>query len=202
MEELLWNSEHINAWIKDPSGRYLKASEGFALHAGLDSPKEIIGKQDHELIWQKNVQRIYHYDKMALAGLPVKNSHQIIQTKHGLKTILVNKHTENKLLIGNAVDITGKVLMQQQGRWNIKTGMFELGSLTLTHKEVDVIRLLLIGQSGKLIAAKLNIHEKTAEQRIDTLRRKFRAGSKVALTEKLHSAGLTYLAMQKDQFML
>jgi DNA-binding CsgD family transcriptional regulator len=202
MEDVYWNSEHTYAWIKNANGRYSKCSEGFAVHAGLDSPASIIGKKDSELIWKSALSTIMREDKIALAGQPVCNAHRIVTTHKGTKTILVNKYAKDRYLTGNATDITGHVLMDQRGRWNFKTGSFEVNGLELTKKEVEVVRLLLIGQSSKLIAAHLNIHEKTVEQRLESLKRKFKCNSKVALVQRLHYGGLSYLAMNKDKLLM
>mgnify|MGYP000066233514 CR=1 FL=1 len=201
MEDLYWGSQRVNAWIKDRHGTYVKCSEGYAAHAGIDSAKAIIGKCDHDLIWHDHADRIFKQDTMVMAGLAVTNSHTMLITSQGIKTILSNKQKEQNYLIGNAVDITGQVLMEQKGRWNIQTGHFEVNGIQLTAKEVDVVRLLLMANSSKIIAAKLDISPKTVEQRIENLRRKFNAGSKVALAQTLHLSGLSYLAMGKDKYL-
>lgn len=202
MEDVYWKSEHTYAWIKNTNGRYEKCSEGFAIHAGLDSPASIIGKRDNDLIWKTALPIILREDKIALSGQPILNAHRIVTTKKGQKTILVNKNAKDKFLTGNATDITGHVLMDQRGRWNFKTGTFEINGTELTKKEVEVVRLLLIGQSSKLIAANLNIHEKTVEQRLESLKRKFKCNSKVSLVQRLHHSGLSYLAMNKDKLLM
>lgn len=203
MEDVFWSSNRINAWVKDSQGHYIKCSEGFAMHAGLDSPTSIIGKRDDQLIWKDDFIRINREDRLVISGLSVSNAHHIMPTHKGLKTILVNKYAEKRHLVGHAIDITGQVLMEQKGRWNLKTGMFEINGIELTQKEIEVVRLILLGQSTKLIAAHLGMHEKTIEQRQESLRRKFNCASKVVLVQTLHKSGLSYLAMNKDKkFMI
>lgn len=199
MDDLIWTSPHINAWIKDRNGRYLKCSESFAQYAGVDSPSAIIGMDDTQLVWRDGIQQIRRGDVMTFAGAPVTNAHYTLLTHAGLKSILLNKHAANDILVGSAIDITGKVLMTQNGRWDINKKVFTVNNIDLTVKEIDVIRLLLLGQSVKLIAARLSLHTKTIEQRIDILRKKFNVNSKVDLVHYLHQNGLEYLAHNIDK---
>lgn len=192
----------ICAWVKDRKHKYLKCSERFAQLAGLDSAHAIAGKRDQDLIWKNAANDIYKEDVMVLAGLSVKNAHHTRLTFQGPKSVLINKQHEKNWLVGTAMDISGQVLMEQNGQWNMQTRNFEVNGIQLTPKEIEVVRLLLIGQSSKLMAAKLAISIKTIEQRIESLRRKFNAGSKVALAQILHRIGLTYLATHKDQYMV
>lgn len=201
MDDLYWESPRVNAWIKDRHSKYVKCSEGFAQHSGLDSPAAIIGKHDTDLIWHESASLIIKEDKLIIAGLQVINAQHFRPTSKGVKTLLINKQLQKNWLTGNAVDITGRILMEQNGRWNIQTGKFEVNNIHLTQKEVEVVRLLLVGLSSKLMAIRLNISIKTVEQRIESLRRKFNAGSKVVLTETLHQFGLAYLASKKDQLL-
>ncbi len=201
MDSLYWESPRVNAWIKDSQSCYIKVSEGFAQHTGLDSPTQIIGKRDTDLIWQENAPYIYKEDKLIFAGIQIINAQHYRRTSKGIKTLLINKQLQKEWLVGNAVDITGRVLMQQNGRWNIQTKRFEINGLKITAKEIEVVRLLLIGQSSKLMAIRLSISIKTVEQRIESLRRKFNAGSKVVLTEILHQWGMGYLASQTDKLL-
>lgn len=199
MDELIWNSPNINAWVKDRHGHYIKCSEGFAEHAGISSPSSIVGMDDTQLIWRDNIKKIRRGDVMARSGLPIINAHHTLQTKYGVSSILVNKHVANDVIIGSAIDITGRVLMTQKGRWDLDQKIFSINEIKLTIKEVDVVRLLLLGQSVKLIAARLDVHSKTVEQRIESLRKKFGASNKINLVQTLHQSGLEYLAHNIDK---
>lgn len=166
------------------------------MHAGLDSPSAAVGRTDSDLIWRECLPQIQAGDALALSGVDVLNDPREIKTKNGQSKILLSKYAENDVIIGNAIDITGRILMEQNGRWDFKTGVFTVGNIELTKREVDVIRLLLLGQSVKIISISLSVHEKTIEQRVAIIRKKFNARNKSDLIRCLHVAGLGYLATE------
>ncbi len=199
--ELFWDSPRVFTWIKDRNKRYVKCSEGYAQHAGLDGPDAIVGLGDDKMPWHQHAGQILRSDTLAISGLPTTNAVHSVDTAKGRKSILINKTFQDGFLIGSINDITGQVLMEQRGRWDFNKEVFEIGAVRLTRKEVDVVRLLLMGQPVKIIAYELNVHDKTIEKRIESLRKKFNASSKVALVKILHNSGLEYLAHDIDKKM-
>ncbi len=59
---------------KDRDFRYLGCNEAFARLAGLQCPEEIVGMDDHALIWEKYAELYQRYDAQVIAsGIPKNN---------------------------------------------------------------------------------------------------------------------------------
>lgn len=61
----------------------------------------------------------------------------------------------------------------------------------LTRRQVDILRLILLGQTKKKIMDKLGICSRTYQLHTDKLRTVFGATSNVALIHKVHQMGIT-----------
>jgi len=63
MLQLVLDTIPVRVFWKDDESRYLGCNRRFAKDAGLDSPRSIIGKTDHELAWQHDAE-LYRRDDL------------------------------------------------------------------------------------------------------------------------------------------
>lgn len=106
---------------KDKDGIYLGCNKNFALAAGFDDPKEIIGKTDYDLPWSKEESDFYRMTdiKVMEEGVPKINfEEQQTQSDGSLKWLKTNKiPLRNSVgdvigILGTFEDITDKKEME------------------------------------------------------------------------------------------
>ncbi|MBA2652420.1 MAG: response regulator [Tatlockia sp.] len=80
---------------KDVNSVYLGCNSNYAQLVGFESPEEIIGKTDNDLLWQPTgdtARTFQQGDKEALAGKPIDNQEEILALPNGKKLVtLVSK---------------------------------------------------------------------------------------------------------------
>ncbi|MES2998849.1 MAG: PAS domain-containing protein [Pseudomonadota bacterium] len=83
---------HINYFEKDRGLTYTGCNESTAEYAGLDSPQQIQGKTDYELIWKESSAESFRKaDKEAISGKPQINHLETVEVATGLQDFLITK---------------------------------------------------------------------------------------------------------------
>ena len=78
--------------LKDLNSKYIECSESVAEEAGFDSPKNIKGKNDHDMIWRDAAESFIKADNELILNRKVKiNTLEMIQGSSGMHKVLVSK---------------------------------------------------------------------------------------------------------------
>ena len=190
-------------FIKDRYGRYVHASEKFAEAAGLDSPSQIVNKTDNDLIWTSQADEFQLGDQLVWNGEAFDNVQEQQIQKNNVATIITTKYivgteTKNPLLHGYFVDITGYYIEKKIGKIDLTNKCLNLGpeygNTSLTHLEVETLRLVLRGHNNQEIAQALCRSTKCIESRIKKLKKKLQCKKKEDLSAFSIMNGLTFLA--------
>lgn len=194
---------NIFFWVKDHRLRFIDCSENFAAAAGYDSPQQLIGKTDFDVIWRNRAEFYQKTDIYSLQGHQYFNQYAPWTTITDELDTLVNKcQLLNKSgkcigIMGSHIDITGFYLTKKNGYYDPENEKFYLGSQFdneyLTKRETEVFNYILLGYSAKRIAQTLNISPRTAEAFIDNLKLKFKCNSKGEITNIAIKYGFIYL---------
>jgi PAS domain S-box-containing protein len=99
---------------KGADGRYLGCNPSFARDAGLESPSEIIGKSDYELVWKENAAAFRQDDFSVMDTQEVRLNYEEVQQRKGAdsrvvltsKVPLLNEASEVIGVLGTYNDIT------------------------------------------------------------------------------------------------
>ena len=191
-------------WAKYTHGKFISCSENVAELAGLDSPKQLIGKTDFDLIWSNRAEFYLEEEKIALSGQYCKK-YQIQNTVNGSIKIVVAKtplyNSEGKIIgtIGSSIDVTNKFLCNKLGYFD-EAGALHLGAPftneILSKREVEVLRCILLGNSAKQIARHLDLSPRTIEFYIAQLKKKLQCKTLGNLIHIAIQYGLTYLCFE------
>ncbi|WFB37745.1 PAS domain S-box protein [Kiritimatiellota bacterium B12222] len=115
------NSIPVRVFWKDTHRVYLGCNEAFARDAGFSDPKEIIGKNDIQMAWEKQTEQYHTYDRRVIAGESILDKEVTIITPDGKKlTHLMSKvplrNTQGEIfgILGSYVDITEQRQLENQ----------------------------------------------------------------------------------------
>jgi len=164
---LIINSPNQYVAAKDTYGKYLFCNDNVAQIAQLDSPKQIIGKSDYDLIWHNYADLYRRGDNVILKGgnwfnveepqLQANGPAKILITK----SQLLNKSMECCGVITSFIDITGHTLKKVSGYYDPQKHRFYLGEVFentyLTNAEYLTFKYLCLGYSSKKIGLQLEL---------------------------------------------
>lgn len=191
------------SWSKDKKHRFISYSESVAEISGKDSPSNLIGKTDYDLIWKDRAESYLEEDIIALNG-SCCTRYQLQNTKQqGMLKILVTKSplfNKNREIIGttgSSINLSNFSLSEKSGVFDEK-GILHLGEKYhdnfLTKKEVAVLSCLLSGYSAKKISIEFQRSIRTIEHHINSIKKKFFSSTVIELIAKATSSGFIYLA--------
>ncbi len=189
-------------FAKDLCGKFYFCNENFAAAAGLDSPHQILGKTDKQLIWRKQAAVFQNGDHDVLKGHTFVNIEESMLQSNKLATILVtkqkfiNKQDQCIGVIGSFIDITGYQLQKKSGYYDVKTGRFYLGenfgNAHLSPQQYRIFKYILLGYSSKQTADRLFISQRTVEAYTNTIKHKLQCHTKGDIIATAICAGLTH----------
>jgi len=207
MKNLILDNLNLFIWAKDQNYRYLYCNENYAKAAGLDSPTDIIGRTDDKMPWFEQADYFRKGDKDVFDGKVRVNVHEIEVSCDKVRDILV---TESQLLnasgqpiglVGSYIDITGQALIKKTGFYNAAEERYYLGedfgNAYLTSREIQVLRLLLLGYPARQAGEVLNLSPKTVESHVDKIRVKLQASTKGDIIATAIQFGLTQIIYLK-----
>ena len=190
-------------FAKDKNFKYLFCNEKVAEAAGVDSPQQIIGKTDYEVICKKYADSYRKTDIQILNSKTRVNIQEVIIHSQGIPDVFVTKTQlmdgdENCIgIIGFSIDITGYCLTKKKGNFDPEKQRFYLGepfcNVYLTRRELEVFRYLLCGYTLNKISFLLKISPKTTRWYICNLKIKLQCQSKSEIMSMAIQHGLTYI---------
>ncbi|MCX7121607.1 MAG: LuxR C-terminal-related transcriptional regulator [Gammaproteobacteria bacterium] len=203
IKKILNCTSNILIFAKDINSRYLFCNEAAAKAAGLDSPKQIIGKSDDDLYWREHASLYQYQDKEALQGKILINKQLPITSVNKIETILLseasflNNKGFNAGVVCHAVDITGYTITKNNGYIDIKKNTFFLGENFnddyFTRREFEVFKYLLQGCPVDEIALKTGRSSKTIQTQIKHVTKKLQCNHKSEIVPTAMRQGLTHV---------
>jgi len=196
------------SFAKDLSGRYLFACEVCAELAGIDSPAQMIGKRDSDMIWKGQAELFRKGDIQAFKGNLFLNQPEIVQVArddqiHQLivtKTALRNNQNQIVGVIGSALDITYHQILRSAGDFDSAGKRFifngDLSGVSLSKKQITILEYIVKGYSAADIAGLLNRSKRTIEGHVEHLKNKLQCSSKAEVIRWAVTAGLLHSVRQ------
>lgn len=177
------NLPGLHYFSKNLKSQYSLFSENFAEIADLHSEKEALGKSDFDFYWKENAPFFVGVDQKIISeGLLYFSQLEILPLQGRIANILTTKYPvldKNHHPIGVAgyfIELTDCFIVKKNGYYDKITGRFYFNKHNkeryLTPRELEVLRLLMIGYHSKKIALILKISKRTVEEYIDHLRLK------------------------------
>jgi DNA-binding CsgD family transcriptional regulator len=191
--------------IKDKDSKYLYCNEFMAEFAGVDSPSEILGKTDRQLIWRKHAD-LYRYGEVQVLNgksyenivepmsFPDRDEIAILVTK-----ALYKKNPEGiDGVIVKFFQIGEKLLKEKNGYFLPNHKYFfrcNDQDKTLALQQIRVLKYLFLGKTVKSIAAIMNISPRTVEDYIEVIKDKIECKNKEELILRAWALGLSHIAL-------
>lgn len=188
MDKMMIKLQHILHQLpdyifwKDKALNYLGANDNLLKSAGLNSPDEIIGKNDYQLPWKLFAEKYRSDDQHIIhinQALHFEEYHKDISGQ--ITLAIVNKKP--------LYDETGQILGVIGVYSKIKLKTTELNNAYLPKRQKEVLSALAKGLSAKQIALKLGISPRTVEYYIDIIKSKLGCLNKVELIKTAISFG-------------
>jgi len=193
-------------YAKNLDGQYLFANEEFAHYAFCDSEQQIKNKRDDDLPWKKQASLLQSIDSrvIAITGF-FQEIVEIIHPEYGVTQFLTTKkrllNNEGKTcgVVGMSVSLSVQdnypQMWHKTNKSVINKRFFlgkEFSDQYLTHQEIKVYRIILLGYSAKEGGELLNISSKTIEFHTEQLRKKLSCHNKGELLRKAHQYGFSH----------
>ncbi|PIZ04260.1 MAG: hypothetical protein COY58_05295 [Gammaproteobacteria bacterium CG_4_10_14_0_8_um_filter_38_16] len=204
IETVLSLNKKIIIFAKNKYSQYLFCNEYAAEAAGLDSPKQIIGKTDDDLFWQPYAEYYRRCDRHVLRGNPFINEiipftqpSKIVSSILSCETILTSEKGGKMGVAGHAIDVTGYSVTKNCGYVDPQKHTFCLGPYFcneyLTKREFEVFKYLLLGKSVDEIAFQFSRSIKTIQSQIKSIANKLQCSHKSEIIPTAVKYGLTYV---------
>lgn len=142
MLRLILDTIPVRVFWKDLNLNYLGCNKPFALDSGLNSPDEIIGKNDYEMRWREQADLYRADDKFVIESKQPKLNYEEPQTTPNGKLIwlrtskvpLIDSEGNIKGVLGTYEDITEKKLMEESLRLResqLRTTLYSIGDAVI-----------------------------------------------------------------------
>jgi PAS domain S-box-containing protein len=107
LKNIISHIPHFVFW-KDRDSVYLGCNEAFAKSAGVESPDDIIGKTDYDLVWKENADSYRQYDRQIMeSGEPLLNFDEGQTREDGSQIARLTSKVPLRDAFGNVVGILG-----------------------------------------------------------------------------------------------
>jgi DNA-binding CsgD family transcriptional regulator len=200
------------AYAKDLSGKFLFVSENFAAAAGADSPFQMIGHTDFDMVWRKYGELYKQGDIEVLSGKLSLNRREIINIAqepnvihHIVSTKTALRDNQNRIIgiIASTFDMTNYQILENPGQFDHAGKKFvfngDLAGLSLSKKQMTILEYIVMGYSAADIAQLLNRSKRTIEGHIEHLKNKLQCNSKAEITRWAFTSGLSHSIGQHSQ---
>lgn len=203
IEYVLDSNKQIFLFAKDKNLKYLFCNEATAEAAGLDSPRQIIGKTDYDLFWRKHAELYRSGDTDVIHGKTKINASEI-QTQPTrvaniliCKMILPDREGYPGGVTGHYIDVSGYTVKKNNGHEDRNKNIFFLGpnfgNEYLTKKEFSVFKYLLLGFSVEKMSKLMFRSISTIKSQINSIARKLQCTHKSEIVPTAVKFGLTYV---------
>lgn len=160
MLEQLINQQNLYVWAKDINFRYIYVNENYAAAAGVESPKQMIGKTDDEMPWKHLAEEFKRGDHCVMKIGNRLNSLEKSDTVNGITDIIVSEtqfiDKRGKVIgvMGSFVDVTGKKIVETPGYFDKATqryylGVYALGNIYFTMQQFEIFKHLVQGKQRR-----------------------------------------------------
>lgn len=193
------------AFAKSLSGQYLFVCENMAEVAGYDSPAQMIGLRDSDLVWKDWTEFLKREDAHAFKGSILLNhpgESRWVQEPDKVRQILSTKAAlrdkENNIVgvIGSAIDVTEHDILKSPGHFDAAGKKFifsgALAGLTFNKKQMILLQYIMMGYSAAEIANLVHRSKRTIEGHIEHLKHKLQCTSKAEIIRWAVSSGLAH----------
>lgn len=191
---------------KSLSGKYLFACENMAEATGLDSPAQMIGLRDSDLIWRDWTEFLRQEDIHAFKGGTLLNhpgDTRYVQEPSKIRRILTTKtalrDSQNNIIgvIGSAIEVTHHQILENPGHFDARGKYFILKSgpfagLAFSKKQLTLLQHMMMGYSAAEIGRLLNRSKRTIEGHIEHLKNKLQCTSKAEIIRWALTSGLLH----------
>lgn len=203
------------SFAKDLNFRFNSCSEGLAEMAGCDSPNQIIGKDDYQLIWQRDGDFFREKDIAILKGSRCYTQLESIVTKDKESSdpaavketkIIITKaplyDAEGSLvgICGSLMDVTHLNIFPKFSELDDQNRFWlgvKFANEYLTEAELNVLKRILVeGERG--VARALQISRSTVSSHVQNIKRKFQCNSITALRKQVIESGLIHELFGRD----
>lgn len=204
MLEQLLNQQSLYLWAKDKNYRYIYVNENYAAAAGVESPKQMLGKTDSDMPWKHLASEFQRGDYGVMQHGNRLNSVEKSDTVNGITDILVSEtqliDKKGRIIgvMGSFADITGKKIVENPGHYDKTTqryylGIPQLGNIYFTLLQLEIFKHVVRGKTALQIAPLIGVKKKTIETHISYIKRKFGVSTKSELVEIAMKYGLSHL---------
>ena len=204
MLEQLLNQQCLYLWAKDKNYRYLYVNDNYAAAAGVESPKQMIGKTDDDMPWKHLAREFQRGDYGVMQHGNRLNSVEKSDTVNGITDILVSEtqlvDKKGRIIgvMGSFADITGKKIIENPGHYDDATqryylGIPQLGNIYFTLLQLEIFKYLVQGKTALQMSPLMGVKAKTVETHISYIKRKFGVSTKSELMDIVMRYGLTHL---------
>lgn len=186
---------------KDRNGKYTWCSENMAEVLGLDSPKQIRGKSDYDLIWKEQADLYITRDQHIFKGYHQNNKLEPQRQQDGMASILVtknpiyNKQHEIVGIVGFFTDVTDKYSKISNVRL-LQNGKLALGDYfsraILSRQEHAILKHILMGHNPAKIQSEMKISRGAYNSVYDRIKTKMSCETKGDIIMAAIKSGLTY----------
>ena len=164
---------------KDTHLKYMGCNDNLATILALDSPEQIIGLSDRDLIDCTDESLLCHYrnDLLVLSGQSVQYVHRSTSPYDGSPFNVLKKplFNEQKKVIGIIFHCSSLSAI------SIQSTLISVNKYKLSVREMECLYHFLKGNTLKEIAAILNLSKRTVESYYDNIKSKFGCDTKTAL---------------------
>lgn len=194
--------ENLCIFSKNSKLEYTCCNEQLAEAAGLDSPNQIIGKTDHDLIWFEQAELYHKRDHLVLKGHRQNNQLGHQQTTHKLRQVLTTKNPI-KNAEGDIVGIAGfftevteqfpfvsDIHITEKGK--LALGSY-FGNKKLSKREFELLLHLLRGTRLPKILEKMGIKKSTYDTFTERLKNKMGCSTIGEVNYASLKSGISYL---------
>lgn len=188
-------------FCKDRESVYVYANQAFADIAGVDSKEAIIGKTDHDLIWQKQADYFQFSDQEVLKGKSlIRAEENQERADNTTSRIMITKvpyrsnHGEIVGLLGNFIDCNEHLILEAKGVFDEDKSRLYLGYVPgwLSASEVRVCFYIIHGFSAARISKKIGTSVSTVRYHIENIKNKMQCKNKNDITEVAMRTGIAW----------
>lgn len=210
MQSLIIEDVELGVYSKDKNGVYLYCNEVFAEEADVDSPSQIIGKTDKQLVWGEQSKYINTVDHKVMTGSKYVN--EPFHVLRDSEEVLLVYTTKSPLLDarGDVIGISGVSVCDKTPSsavaYDVADECFKFSAsshtVNLTRDQVITCTMLMCRHNYDAIAKRLNVARRTVEERIKKLCREFQVANPGELITVMLKTGLIYLILEIGQTIL
>ncbi|BBB15134.1 PAS domain S-box [Candidatus Rickettsiella viridis] len=127
-DDFLNRMPNHNYFAKDLNLRYIasECSDSTAMYAGVDSPKQLQGKSDYDLIWAPSAESFILTDRQALSNQPQINHKETVLVQNGFHDFLItkvkmyNRKEEVIGIVGLNICVDNFTISERKGKLDIE----------------------------------------------------------------------------------